>query len=500
MNLRGYILTSLVFLAAGICPAATHYVVQTNSLAADPYTNWAKAGTNIIDVVNAAMTNTEDRMVWVSNGIYLLTNQVYLTNSITVRSVNGKGATFIDGHYPEYTNRCFLIASNAVVLGFTISNGHAMLAEHPEHLYDGGGGVYIRASGQLRDSRVCQNFAKIVTKTLYGGGGVQIYGAGGVVSNCDIEQNTVTNDQGGGGVALYNGLLVDSRVKQNTGTNCSYGGYGCKIYNGTVLRTSMVSNGFITCNAGAKVLDSTIEQGDCSSGMGCGMVSNCVFHNIASALNYTCIYGYWDGGYASESPLTIVNCTLISNLVSGIVVYPQNSKIRNCRIALGKVSTSIASGISIYAHGSGSEIENCTVVFNTNSSSWWAGGGIRFHAGTTNVTVRNCIVQYNYGAAGSVPTNFTCDSLTNAVSYSCIGGTNSLGENSKGGNITNDPSFSDASYRLSAQSPCVNSGINQNWMFNGIDLDGNRRLDQLNGRVDMGAYEFIHTITLISGH
>jgi len=44
------------------CLAATHYVVTNGTPgwigAADPYTNWATAGTNIIDVVNAAMTNT----------------------------------------------------------------------------------------------------------------------------------------------------------------------------------------------------------------------------------------------------------------------------------------------------------------------------------------------------------------------------------------------------------------------------------------------------------
>jgi len=45
--------------------AATHYVVPTNLSAANPYTNWGTAGTNIIDVVNAAMTNaTTPRVVW----------------------------------------------------------------------------------------------------------------------------------------------------------------------------------------------------------------------------------------------------------------------------------------------------------------------------------------------------------------------------------------------------------------------------------------------------
>ena len=43
-------------------------------------------------------------------------------------------------------------------------------------------------------------------------------------------------------------------------------------------------------------------------------------------------------------------------------------------------------------------------------------------------------------------------------------------------------------YRIVRTSPCFNSGINQDWMINGVDLDGNARI--CNIMVDMGAYEY----------
>lgn len=54
--------------------------------------------------------------------------------------------------------------------------------------------------------------------------------------------------------------------------------------------------------------------------------------------------------------------------------------------------------------------------------------------------------------------------------------------------VTNDPAFVGAGdYRLQSNSPCVNTGMNEDWMIGAGDLDGNARI--LNAVVDMGAYE-----------
>jgi hypothetical protein len=55
-----------------------------------------------------------------------------------------------------------------------------------------------------------------------------------------------------------------------------------------------------------------------------------------------------------------------------------------------------------------------------------------------------------------------------------------------------DPRFVDpatGNYRLRRGSPCIDAGIELNWMSAGVDLDGAARI--LNGHVDMGAYEYV---------
>ena len=62
------------------------------------------------------------------------------------------------------------------------------------------------------------------------------------------------------------------------------------------------------------------------------------------------------------------------------------------------------------------------------------------------------------------------------------------------GNITNSPRFMDfagQNFRLTADSPAVNSGLNQNWMDGAKDLDGHSRMDRFFGRVDMGCFEHL---------
>lgn len=61
------------------------------------------------------------------------------------------------------------------------------------------------------------------------------------------------------------------------------------------------------------------------------------------------------------------------------------------------------------------------------------------------------------------------------------------------GFITNAPLYAGAAtsnYRLVVSSPCLNTGSNETWMTDALDLDGQPRLDRLSGWVDMGAYEF----------
>jgi len=70
------------------------------------------------------------------------------------------------------------------------------------------------------------------------------------------------------------------------------------------------------------------------------------------------------------------------------------------------------------------------------------------------------------------------------------------------GNITNNPLLVDfgsgygtnhvvGNYRLQANSPCVNAGLNQTWMDGALDMDNHSRIDRFSGMVDMGCYEHL---------
>ena len=83
-----------------------------------------------------------------------------------------------------------------------------------------------------------------------------------------------------------------------------------------------------------------------------------------------------------------------------------------------------------------------------------------------------------------------CTSFTNDLT--AIGNTN---------NITNNPCFANwagKNFRLAADSPCVNKGLNLDWMTNAVNLDGRKRLRY--GTVDMGAYELIYDGTIYKFH
>jgi len=82
---------------------ATRYVDPNNPNPTPPYISWSGAATKIQDSINAASPGDE---VLVTNGVYQSRGQlaadgmmtmVVVTNQLTLESVNGAGATVIDG-------------------------------------------------------------------------------------------------------------------------------------------------------------------------------------------------------------------------------------------------------------------------------------------------------------------------------------------------------------------------------------------------------------------
>ena len=97
-----------------------------------PYTNAAHAAVTIQDAVDWSFTND---LILVSAGVYdtgervvhgSMKNRVVIDVPVTVRGVGGVAATIIKGAGPQGNSavRCVYLGTNAVLEGFTLTNGH----------------------------------------------------------------------------------------------------------------------------------------------------------------------------------------------------------------------------------------------------------------------------------------------------------------------------------------------------------------------------------------
>lgn len=509
-NMRYYLGILAVMLIGLSARAATHYVVPPETAGAtpaNPYTSWGTAGTSINDVVKAAMTNTPDRLVLVTNGTYYLTNMIVITNGLTLRSFHtgsvDVAGTVLNGNWPNTTNRCFYMsttAAGAVIDGFTITNGCAA-AESLEGRGGGiylsygivtncvitgnqtptngnGGGVYMGGGATVTCSTISGNLATNIDCV---GGGVY-FNSGGVVTNCLISTNRAF--RGGGAYMNAGGLLINCTIANNVarpppglGGAGGMGGGGSVSQPGMILGCTIASNYAYASTGGS---GSSAYGGGVNLGAGClmrdclvaynvsatyggglnmaGTVSNCVIRNNSATSG---------GSFAIIGAGLVINSTIVSNSNAMMI---QNGTNRNCLIAYN------SAGIWVYP-GFGGYFQNCTVVSN--------GSGFTFSA---PAILENCIVYYN----GTTGTNYTGSGVwTNSCTTPMPTGTYDVA------NITNAPQFADSAsgnFRLSANSPCINRGVNCDWMTNNVDLDGRMRIRY--GTVDMGAYEAIYDGTI----
>ncbi|MEI6786937.1 MAG: choice-of-anchor Q domain-containing protein [bacterium] len=166
-----------------LAPASKVYVAKGGS-ATSPYDTWAKAASNIqaaIDVSYAdAGTNS---VIWVSNGVYNLANQIRVDRRVAIQSVNGYSNTIIAGSDAE---RCLNVTPDGagfVIDGFTVTNGYGANAG-PGYKY--GGGLYAAGSCLVRNCWFQKN------RSVSDGGGGAVgadYSATLRLENCVLAGN-----------------------------------------------------------------------------------------------------------------------------------------------------------------------------------------------------------------------------------------------------------------------------------------------------------------------
>ena len=230
---------------ASSASATTRYVNVSNAAPAAPFTNWAMASTNIQLAIDAC---TDGDVVLVTNGVYgtggvavhgAMTNRVAITNGIVVQSVNGAAVTFIVGQGPVGVGavRCAWIASNAVLDGFTLTNGHTLAEGDAVHEVNGGGAWCEYNGATLSNCVITACAAANMGGGFYQGrivssiisNNAALYGGGGEgstvdrVDRCVFADNRSVRDGGG----LYSGAWArNSHFAGNTAGERGGGLYG----------------------------------------------------------------------------------------------------------------------------------------------------------------------------------------------------------------------------------------------------------------------------------
>ncbi len=178
------------------------------------------------------------------------------------------------------------------------------------------------------------------------------------------------------------------------------------------------------------------------------------------------------GVWCESTGAMLSNCVVVGN--SGLYgggAY--RGTLYNCLLSSNSISSDVYGGGGAYQ----STLYNCTLTGNSANS---AGGG-----GVSHGMLYNCIVYYN-----TAPVNANYD-WTSSLNYCNTTPTPTNG-------VGNEPLFANyasGDLHLQSNSPCINAGNNA-YVAASKDFDGSPRIAR--GTVDIGAYEFQGTGSLIS--
>jgi hypothetical protein len=295
-----------------------HYVMATSSNPVAPYNSWPTAATNIQDAVDAA--TVPGALVLVTDGIYAtggrpaggVASRVVVDRVLTLQSVNGPQLTVIDG---GHSVRCVYLAENAILTGFTLTNGNAPYV--PAYGGSSGGGVWCQSSNTVAVS----NCLVGGSSAWYGGGAY-----GGMLANCTLISNTAAEFGGGAYFCTLNNCLLITN-----GAIVGGGAYAC-----TLTNCSLTGN---------------------SSGGGSGAYS-CTLNNCSLTANSA----HGSGGGAENS--TLNNCTLAGNSTDSSGGGAASSTLNNCTLA-GNSATGPYGGGGVFD----CTLNNCIAWFNSATNA-----------------------------------------------------------------------------------------------------------------------------------
>ncbi len=344
-----------------------------------------------------------------------------------------------DNSYHVISNPTGLTTTTVILDGFVITGGNANGTSSDQS----GGGIYNNGDGNL----AIRNCVFQANSASQGGAMVNYRGQGGASNtsliNCVFQANAAS--QGG---AMYNNYtspsLTNCVFQANTASGDGGAMYNNSFYNGPSSPSSPV-------------------------------LTNCAFQANTALGNGGAMYN--TGTFGLSSP-TLTNCSFQANAAtgSGAAIYNQAN------------DTGISSPI----------LTNCSFQANTASVS----GGAMFSDGTSgssSPSLTNCVLFGNGGSKTIGNTNANVSARYSLFEPSSVTVT---GFTSVTGNLTgiSSPFASSTSTQLAPGSPAINAGdpATTTASVGSTDLAGNPRL--VEGRIDMGAYEFqaVPSLTLVT--
>ena len=237
---------------------ATRYVVPGNPAASSPFTNWSTAAATIQAALDAA---ADGDTILATNGTYALTNTIWITNGITLRSLSGASNTVISGQHQ--VRGLYVAHTNAVIEGFTVTAGYVYDDVSDEYysarIGEGrGGGIYVSNAFAIRSCvvRNCEAKGKGTTGwdgswmyssgpdswNGYGLGGGIYVAQGGIIENCVIWSNRAEGIGGDGVFTLYGGGAPGDGYGYGAGVYVESNA-PCEVRNCTIVQNEAIGTG-----------------------------------------------------------------------------------------------------------------------------------------------------------------------------------------------------------------------------------------------------------------
>ena len=408
-------------------PTLIHYAWTNSPHSFPPYTSWESAGHILQQPIDWASPGD---LVLATNGVYdrggdimagSISNRAAISNDITVHSVNGPDVTFIVGAgvSPSSGGDCapgvgngavrgVYLDNQALLGGFTVTNGHTRNAGNT-YSEQSGGGIWCENGAVVSNCIVVGNVADEYGGGVYRGGLLDTVVSGNkagddgggtwyaYLTNCTVTLNATCDDGGGsiggraegttytGNTAVQEGggaqiaVLTDCVLTANTADrgggasgctmdDCTLGGntadwVGGGAYGGTLNSCIVTGN---TAYTGAGIGNSTV-------------IGSTIAYNLATD----------HGGGASQGALTdcLINGNVASNYGGGV----SKGELQSCLVISNTAPFGGGARYGVFY--------SCTVA--VNQASWW-GGGVMQSTMYDSIVSNNVATTNGGGAYGSL--------------------------------------------------------------------------------------------------